>query len=204
MRFARILTTLGVTCACGLALLHAGSIIGFSVAGASVDAKQISNETLAQWSSVAGSAIAAREAAQVNFAERRIESTDCEHDGGLAKILAEKPLSADHWLSLAECRLLRGDNADKVAEAWRLSLLTGANQRYVMMRRAVFALSHWDQLPSEWQDSAGADFSTEIVGREVSELAAAFAGQSETTRRKISMALQAQRVDTKTLLAIGF
>jgi hypothetical protein len=131
---------------------------------------------------------------------------DCERrEKANLSALVSKPVSSEIWLLLAECRVLIGEPPAKVVAAWRLSLLTGANQHDDMLRRAVFTLSYWDRLAAEPRNAAGMDLVGEAFDRrETAAISTALSRHSESVRRGILLALQSQRVETKTLVAIGF
>src|SRR4051812_21905243 len=124
---------------CGLVLVYSWNIAQFSMMGLWLGSKPVH----ADWSSLPGVAFAAREAALLD-ATGRDERTSCQRNDELAQILAARPLATDYWLSLAKCRFILGENSNKAVEAWRLSVLTGGNQSYIIVRRASFAVSHWD------------------------------------------------------------
>ncbi|QEN85695.1 hypothetical protein FZC33_05530 [Labrys sp. KNU-23] len=76
------------------------------------------------------------------------------------RLLKRRPLSSNAWFDLATARLADGKGMAEVAQALRLSALTGPNESVLMASRALFALSLWSALPDDLrrrtaQDIAG-------------------------------------------------
>ncbi len=57
------------------------------------------------------------------------------------------PTWAAGWQELAAARLGSGAPMEKVIAAFRMSNLTGSHEGFVMVRRAIFGLEHWKDLP---------------------------------------------------------
>lgn len=65
------------------------------------------------------------------------------------RLLRRQPLSSSAWLDLATARLASGKGMTEVAQALRLSALTGPNESVLMASRALFALPLWTALPDD-------------------------------------------------------
>jgi hypothetical protein len=70
-------------------------------------------------------------------------------ESALEELAAASPTSTAAWQSLAEVRKARGAPMESVLAAFRMSALTGSHEGFFMMRRAIFGLEHWGELPRE-------------------------------------------------------
>jgi hypothetical protein len=200
----RVLTSLAVIAVSMLALFQGWDIVRFSIASASLGPDAGGAETLRPWAADPGLAFSAQEslltgqpdAGDVIGAQKRRDE--------LAKLLAVRPLSSEYWLALAEMRLAADQSANKVAEAFELSVVTGADEDYVMSRRALFGLSNWEVLPAEVRKRAAADMVTaRISDRKRDIIRMALSKKTEEVRRDIRAALQTEGVSQARLVAIG-
>jgi hypothetical protein len=57
------------------------------------------------------------------------------------------PTWAAGWQDLAAARLASGASMEKLIAAFRMSNLMGSHEGFVMVRRAIFGLEHWADLP---------------------------------------------------------
>ena len=57
------------------------------------------------------------------------------------------PTWAAGWQDLAAARLASGASMQKLIAAFRMSNLVGSHEGFVMVRRAIFGLEHWKDLP---------------------------------------------------------
>ena len=57
------------------------------------------------------------------------------------------PTWAAGWQDLAAARLASGTPMEKLIAAFRMSNLMGSHEGFVMVRRAIFGLEHWADLP---------------------------------------------------------
>jgi hypothetical protein len=64
-------------------------------------------------------------------------------------LLARAPLNAGAWLDLAISRRAAGEDISRVADALRLSALTGPRESRLMAGRVAFALPFWGALPED-------------------------------------------------------
>jgi hypothetical protein len=157
------------------------------------------------WVSVPGLAFSARESLLKGEADAGDQKATGRQREELKDILAVRPMSSKYWLALAEMRSVSGERASKVVEAVRLSVLSGPNQRDVMVGREIFGVSHWELLPLELQQRTGADLAAEpLAETEIADLRLALIGKSEKTRNEILAVLQTEGVPAKDLVALGF
>ena len=204
-RWVRFLTALGVVSISALAVYRGADIVRFGLADARSGPDGKAANVDRPWVNVPGLAFSAQESLlQGEVAAGDQKATERQREE-LKNILAVRPLSSKYWLALAEKRSVTGERASKVVEAVRLSVLSGPNQHDVMVGREIFGVSHWELLPLELRQRAGADLAAEpLAETEIADLRLALAGKSEKTRNEILAVLQTEGVPAKDLVAIGF
>lgn len=143
-RVARIGTAVLCMAVAGFAVWRSVPVLGFALAerqagesdgGAFLETFAATLETGAQAEAAMQSAITQTQPAEM------IEGT--------VRLLRRQPLSSSAWLDLATARLASGKGMTEVAQALRLSALTGPNESVLMASRALFALPLWTALPDD-------------------------------------------------------
>jgi hypothetical protein len=79
-----------------------------------------------------------------------------------SEIVGHSPTWAAAWQDLAEARMANGAEMQSVLAAFHMSDITGSHYVSTMVRRAVFGLEHWADLP---------DVERQIVVRDVARTA---------------------------------
>ena len=198
-RFVRFLTALAVVGLCALAVSRGWDIVRFSMADAGLQA-----EAVRPWVAVSGLSFSAQESLLTDEADPGDEKRAQKRRNELTDILAVRPLSSEYWLALSEMRLVTLEPSNKVVEAFELSTLTGANEDYMMARRGVFGVSHWEVLPAEVRMRAATDLvAGPLSDRTVAKLRTALSGKTETVRQEIRTALEAEGLAPKELARIS-
>jgi hypothetical protein len=114
------------------------------------------------------------------------------------------PTSTATWLALAEVRLARNDPKERMLAAFRMSALTGSHEGFFMMRRAVFGLEHWTDLPDPDRRIVVRDLLATVgpAHRFETRYRRVLAAKSEAERDDIRAALTASGLATKDALQL--
>jgi hypothetical protein len=206
----RWLTALVIVAASALAVSRGWDIIRFcmadSVVGANLGPNESQHEAVRPWVDVSGLAFDARDSLVTPVADSSDEVKARKRRDELMEILSIRPLSSKYWLWLAETRLVTEENSSKVADALRLSVLSGANEGLIMGRRGLFGVWQWEALPPELRRRAAVDLAANprplSVGQ-ISWLREALSVKAETVRGDIRTALLAEGFSAKAITAIG-
>jgi hypothetical protein len=70
-------------------------------------------------------------------------------EGAVNELAATSPSSTATWQALAATRKANGGSMEGVVAAFRMSSLTGSHEGFFMMRRAIFGLENWSDLPEQ-------------------------------------------------------
>lgn len=207
-RPTRLLTTVAVIGLCAFAAWRGVDIVRFVAASEGATADQHRVEALRPWVATPGLAVAALEASLATA----LDPTDL--DGArrrgeqIGALLARRPLSSMHWLSLAGTRLVANEGFDKVLAALALSALTGPNEGSIMLQRGAFGLLQWEILPPDFRkrtivDLAGALTGMTVRDGEIAPAKSILARKSAETRQDIAALLLAEGVSPAELLRLG-
>jgi hypothetical protein len=198
----RLLTAVAVAGACTFAAAKGWDIVGVSIADG-VAARQSEAEVLKRWIGVPG----------IGFSARTTELTPGGADAAnivskrrdeLIEVLSVRPLSSEYWLSLLRMKLAAGETSEKVAAALVMSALTGANEGYLMSRRAIFGLSLWEAMPPEVRRRAAMDtLAAPLSDRRRTEIQKLLAAKSEKVRQEVKAILLEQGITPTRLDEIG-
>jgi hypothetical protein len=199
VRASRFLTVLAVVSLCALAVSRGWDIVRFSLADAGTG-----TEADRPWVNASGLAFSAQESLLTNAPDTGDQNKALKRSSELTDILAVRPLSSEYWLSLAEMRLGADQPSSKVVEAFELSVLSGADEDYVMSRRGLFGLSNWEVLPAEVRKRAAADLVAAVISqRKRDVLRPVLSKKTDKVRQDIRAALQAGGISQPLLAAIG-
>ena len=204
MRAVRFLTAIGIVGLCALVVPRGWDIVRFSMAANATVGSENRAEAVRPWNVVSGLAFSAREFSLTGLDESDDTNPALKRRDELTEILSLRPLSAERWLSLFEMRLATAEHSTKVEEAWGLSVLTGANEGYLMSERGLLGLLHWEVLPAEIQKRTASD----LVARPPSDrrrarLRTILSEKTELVRQDIRMVLQAQGISPQGLAGFG-
>jgi hypothetical protein len=203
-RWVRFLTALAVVSISALAMYRGSDIVRFALADAGRGPDGKTADADRPWVNVSGLAFSAQESLLKGEADAGDQKAAAKQREELKGILTVRPLSSEYWLALSEMRLATGEPISKVAEAFSLSVLTGADEDYVMSRRGVFGLLHWEVLPGDIRQRAAADLvAVSVTMRNSDILRAALFEKTEKIRQDIRAALQAEGISAAQLAAIG-
>src|SRR5262249_22467405 len=129
----------------------------------------------------------------LNATNRRYEA--------LSSILSIKPLSSIDWLSLAATRLAMDQPMDDVLGSLKLSMLTGPNERYVMVEVGLFGASLWESLSPDLKRRVANDLAVERLQgwdeRFLQKFWPILSGMSEQVRKEMRDALLATGLPLK-------
>src|SRR5579862_400877 len=203
-RWVRFLTALAVLCICASAVYRGSDIVRFALADAGAGPDGNSADADRPWVNVPRLAFSAQESLLKGEADVGDPKAAGKQREEVADILAVRPLSSKYWLAVSEMRLATAEPLSKVAEALSVSVLTGADEDYVMSRRGVFGLVHWEALPGDIRQRAAADLAAVSVTMKNGDiLRAALIEKTDKNRQDIRAALQAEGISAAQLAAIG-
>jgi hypothetical protein len=161
-------------------------------------------EAVLPWVNVSGLAFAARQYTLTSTDDSSDDKTIGKRRDELMDMLAIRPLSSYYWLQLAESRIDAGEAPVATSAALELSVLTGANEGYMVSQRGMFGIWQWETLSQENRTRTVAD----LVARRLSDQNAAWmrktlSEKSEEVRQAIRLALQAQGFPRDEFARIG-
>ncbi len=201
----RFLTALALIAISGLAVAQGWRIVHFSLAAMNIESAEKRAEVVNTWRTTAGVASAALQAdltGEVNpsdmiAAYRRREV--------LSEILSIKPMSSMDWFSLSNIGLLTNRPMEDVLGSLKLSILTGPNEAYIMVKRGLFGVSLWEHLSPILKSGVANDLvpilfpRTPDEGRETGILRALLSAKPKQVRTEIRDALLAIGVSPKAI-----
>jgi hypothetical protein len=204
VRWLIALIIMGVT---GLGVAGGWDIARFSLADSIVDPKLGPTEdqiaAVRRWRAVSGLGFYARDSYVTGTADTADEVKTRKRRDDLMQILSIRPLSSKYWLWLAETN---AEAPSKLTEALNMSVVTGANEGFIMGRRGLFGLSAWEVLPAELRRRAVIDVIANpkpLSTEQTSWLREEMAQKTAAVRNDISEALRAQGFPSKSASAIG-
>jgi hypothetical protein len=115
----------------------------------------------------------------------------------LPALLSIKPMSSMSWFLLSSAELTTHRSMGDVLASLKLSMLTGPNEAYVMVKRGVFGLSLWEGLSPDLKNRVANDlvpilfFRTPEEGEVLGQLRALISAEPEPVRAEIREALLA-------------
>jgi hypothetical protein len=181
-----LLTALVIAGVCVLPVWQGFELIRYSLAGDK-------REAVLPWINVAGLAFTARRYALTSTNDSSDDKTIRERRDELVDMLAIRPLSSYYWLQLAEIRVDANEVLAKASAALELSILTGANEGYMVSQRGMYGIWQWETLSPEYQTRAAADLAARrLSGPNAAWMRKTLSEKSEQVRQAISSALQAQ------------
>ena len=199
LRFCTAIVVIGI---CGFAATWGWNIARFSLAMMNVDSSKKRTEAGA-WASVAGIAATARHAQMKDKIDPSDVTAANEQLQALSAFLSVKPLSSYHWVLLASMEFATAQRMDDVLDALTLSALTGPNEDYIMVQRAIFGLSVWEDLPADLKKRVVADLSAERIS-ENPNFRPVLSSKSQEVRNELRTALLAEGLPPKDLERLGF
>jgi hypothetical protein len=101
---------------------------------------------VARWKDVAGAADSARRLG-LGVVKAEMPNDKAALETLLSNVVENSPTSDTIWQDIAEIRQARGRSVDAVLTAFRMSVLTGSHEGAGMIRRAIFGLEHWKDMP---------------------------------------------------------
>jgi hypothetical protein len=154
----RFWTTIAAIGICVFSVTRGWRIVHFSLATANIDVFENWAEVFNPWTTVPEVASAAlRETLkeEINIADPKAANSRRET---FSSILSIKPASSFGWLSLSGLQWVTHQPIAQVLESLKLSMLTGANEGYVMAERAIFGVSLWESLSPDLKRQVVSDF----------------------------------------------
>jgi hypothetical protein len=205
---AHTLTAVAILATCAVTMVSGLAIVSFAGARARVLAHEDEPQTLRRWTSAPWLAGAALEALLTTATDPSDVAATRRRADELVALLALRPLSSMHWLSLAGAWLVAQKPYDRMLAALAMSALTGRNEDHVMLPRAIFGLLQWEALPSDARRQVIADLSGTMSAGVVPDhnaLAAKtlLAAKTPETRREIADLLAVEDIPPHELARIG-
>jgi hypothetical protein len=181
-----LLTALVVAGVCILPVWQGFELIRYALAG---DQREI----VRAWANVPGLGFVARQFTLTPTDDSSDDTTIRKRRDEVVDILTVRPLSSFFWLQLAESHVDAHEAPVSTSAALELSMLTGANEGYMMTQRGMFGIWQWEALSPESQKNAIAN----LVARRLSDKNAAWmqktlAEKPEQVRQAVRLALQAE------------
>jgi hypothetical protein len=199
IRFCTAIVVIGI---CGFAAVWGWNIAHFSLAMMNDDPAKKRAEAGA-WAGVAGIAANARQAEMMDKIDPSDLTAANEGLETLSAFLSVKPLSSYHWLLLASMEFATAQRMDDVLDALTLSALTGPNEDYIMVQRAIFGLSVWEELPADLKKRVVADLSAEKI-TDNPNFRGVVSGRPQEVRNELRTALLAEGLPPKDVERLGF
>jgi hypothetical protein len=199
IRFCTAIVVIGI---CGFAAVWGWNIAHFSLAMMNVDSSKKRTEAGA-WASVAGIAATARHAQMKDKIDPSDVTAANEQLEALSAFLSVKPLSPYHWVLLAHMEFATAQRMDDVLDALTLSALTGPNEDYVMVERAIFGLSVWEDLPADLKRRVVLDLAAEKDPGNPN-FRAVRSSKPQRVRNELRAALLADGMPPKDVERLGF
>jgi hypothetical protein len=207
----RLLTAIALMGICGIAITQGWRIVRFSlVVTMNIDSAEKRDELVNTWGAVPGVASKALQVGltdEVNPSDMMVAYRRREI---LSEMLSIKPLSSMDWLSLSAMRLVTDQSTEDVLASLKLSMLTGPNEAYIMVKRGVFGVSLWEQLSPDLKSRVAYDLApilfprTPAQGAESGKLRALLSAKSEPVRKEIRETLLATGLSPKDERGLGF
>ena len=204
----RLLTALALTIGSAFIAAKGWQIASFSIAE-NTALRQNNPYIFHRWITVPGLAFPAR-SGQLTPLQTDVANLLSKRRDELTEILSVRPLASEYWLSMLIARLALGEPPEKIGAAFLMSAVTGPNEGYLMLRRAIIDLDLWETLPTEARTQTAID----ILGAPLSELAplpqarktdikTLLAAKPEEIRQEIRAVLVQQGVSSSRLREIG-
>jgi len=183
IRGATALLILGL---CVPTLIRGWDILWFSRAEAN-------REDTRPWVGVSGLTFSALESSLTALTDASDKAQVAKRRDEITAVLSMRPLAAEYWLTLAETRVIGGEDLSKALDALTLSILTGRNEGYLITQRGIFGVSHWEILPFDVRSRAISDLAVRpLSDRNTERVRAILAGKAPDVRQDIRAALQAR------------
>jgi hypothetical protein len=194
------LVAFGVTAYGGAELVAVQGLTDRVRAG-STDESRLLKPLVSSWEDVTGVATRAR-SLSLDLVLAETPDDNAAIENALNEMAETSPTSTATWLALAEVRLARNEPKERMLAAFRMSALTGSHEGFFMMRRAVFGLEHWTDLPDGDRRIVVRDLlaTVEPAYRFEVRYRGLLAAKSEAERDDIRAALTASGLATKDLL----
>jgi hypothetical protein len=201
VRGARFVTII-VVVTCGLVIWRGWEIAGFRFAQARAQDRA---EAASAWTSVSGVASYALDAVVSAPLEPINPQTVAHRLDEIGALLSVRPLASEHWLSLSAVRRLAGQPMEKVLAALRSSFSTGPNEGEVLLQRAMFCVSMWEDLPAAIQWRVAKDLAVPgFSGADKAKLRTVILSQSQSVRTSVRDLMREQGAAlVESLLELG-
>jgi hypothetical protein len=153
-KIAFLLTSILVSVVCVQSVYRGWQIVQFSTAETTPLPDRDRAAAFHPWISTEGLQYAARQASYSGEVQANDKQDAVQKSGEVTEILAVTPMSSAHWLLLSGLRSMARESSVWIIAALAMSNVTGANEGYLMPQRALFALSSWENLPSDMRPAA--------------------------------------------------
>jgi len=195
IRFWTAIVLIGI---CGFSVARGWSIVHFSLATANIDVFENWTEAFRPWTAVPGVASVALQAElkeDINFSDPKAANGRRET---FSSILSIRPSSSVSWLSLSGLQWVTHQPRERVLGSFRLSMLTGPNEGYVMAERGIFGVSLWESLSPDLKSRVVIDLArAEIETKEKERFRTVLSGQPVEVRNELREALLATGLSPK-------
>jgi hypothetical protein len=186
----RLLTAIAMTGICAFAMSQGWNIVRFSLATTNIESSENREQVLNSWRAapeVASAALQAELSEKIDASDSKAATSRRE---ALATIVAIQPLSPVNWMLLSAMQLVTDQPMEQVFASLELSMVTGANEGYLMAERGIYGVSLWPRLPPDLKRRVANDLAAaEIIGN--GEFRATLSTQPEGVRDELRAAMLA-------------
>jgi hypothetical protein len=197
-RFWTAIVVIGI---CAFAAVSGWNIAHFSLAMMEADSSKKRAEARV-WTSVPGIASTARQAEMLDKINPSDLTAANERRETISAFLSIRPLSSYHWVLLSSVEFATAQRMDDVLDALTLSVLTGPHENYIMVQRAIFGLSVWEDLPPHLKTRVAVDLTAEKI-TEKANFRAVLSSKPQVVRNELRKTLLAQGVPPKDVERLG-
>ena len=193
----RLLTAIGLIVISGTSVAQGWSIVRFFLTSVNIVSSEERAEIADAWRATSGITSTALHDELTDETNRPDEMAAYRQRALLSAILSIKPMSSMDWLFLSNVELTTHRSMEEVLDSLKLSMLTGPNEAYVMVKRGAFGLSLWEHLSPDLKDRVANDLipilipRTPAEGAERDKLRSILATKPEPVRQELQEALLA-------------
>ena len=198
IRFWTAIVVIGI---CTFAAVSGGNIAHFSLAMMEADSSKKRAEAH-MWTNVPGIASTARQAELMDKINPSDLTAANERRETISAFLSIRPLSSYHWVLLSSMEFATAQRIDDVLDALTLSALTGPHENHIMVERATFGISVWEDLPPDLKTRVAVDLTAEKI-TENANFRAVLSSKPQQVRNELRTTLLAQGVPPKDIERLG-
>jgi len=120
--------------------------------------------------------------------------------------LTNRPMASAYWAELARAQALAGRPSERVEQTFFMSVLSGPDEGYAMLRRAIIGVAMWENLSLDLHHRIAADLAGTFIPStedERNELRSSITLKPGTVREDIRSALLVEHLPANAMARIG-